>query len=435
MFCIANKENFPEKQKSWVLFENETNYYLPRNIKNYISSNNIFVYSDKNFTPSKITPYKFVSTLREEQVDIIDEVLALHTDKGFINGIIHARPGTGKTFMSIWLACHLNQKTLIVIDTKNIMDQWKAEIIKHTDLTEDDIGLIKGKIFNVENKRFIITTPQTLASKVKNDIKGTYLLFKEMGIGLVVWDECHKMGLKFASGSLLFNTENVIGLSATPYNPKERDILVKSIFDDVIVRYGTYDFQPTIKFVKFDSGLGATVGKRVHYLWDKQFMQARSIYSAALILSETQINNIHEIVESEIDQGNRIILICMTKVQLKFICEHLEAKGITTTQLYSEKYDIDKTKDNVIVATYKYASHAFDYKELSRIILTVPLMGKKSLIQTIGRIVRRSEGKTDAIVYDMIDIDSGFRGIFSVSIKSKINILNSEFEKCIFINE
>ena len=342
---------------------------------------------------------------------------------------------THNTFMSIWLANYLNKKTLIIIDTLNILEQWKGEILKHTNLTENDIGLIKGDKFDVENKRFIMTTPQTLASKIKNNLINFYSIFRDIGIDLIIFDECHKMGIKFASSSLLFNTKNVLGLSATPYNPHEKDILIKGIFNEVIVRYGEYDFQPTIKFIKYESGLGDRYGKRVRYLWDTQFIQARSIYNSKLHESESWINNIYNITKMEVESGNRIILICMTKIQLNFICKFLEDKGITATKLYSEKHDVDKSQDNVIVATYKYASHAFDYKELSRLILTVPLMGKKSLIQTIGRIVRRSPGKIDAIVYDLIDIDEKFRGIFSVSIKNKINILNSEFTNCKFVED
>jgi superfamily II DNA or RNA helicase len=123
----------------------------------------------------------------------------------------------------------------------------------------------------------------------------------------------------------------------------------------------------------------------------------------------------------------------MTKKQLHFISDFLEKNKIKSAKLYSEENDIDKINDNVIVATYKYASHAFDHAELSRLIITTPLMGKKSLIQTIGRIVRRFEGKTNAIVYDMIDIDDKFRGIFTETIKNKINILNNEFDNCKFI--
>ena len=134
----------------------------------------------------------------------------------------------------------------------------------------------------------------------------------------------------------------------------------------------------------------------------------------------------------ENDNKNKIIIMCMTQIQLEFICTFLENKGLRPTKLYSKKHEIDKTKDDIIVATYKYASYAFDYKELNRLILAVPLSGKKSLIQTIGRVVRTAPNKTDAIVYDLIDIDPGFRKLFVNGINVKVNILNSEFDNCKF---
>jgi len=55
-------------------------------------------------------------------------------------------------------------------------------------------------------------------------------------------------------------------LSGTPYLYDEQDILFKSLFNDVIVKYGEYDYHPTVKFVKYNSGLGDKYGKRISYL-------------------------------------------------------------------------------------------------------------------------------------------------------------------------
>jgi superfamily II DNA or RNA helicase len=51
--------------------------------------------------------------------DFID-VLEKHK---YINGIAHARPGAGKTVLGIYMAHLLNLKTLIVIDTRKIVEQ------------------------------------------------------------------------------------------------------------------------------------------------------------------------------------------------------------------------------------------------------------------------------------------------------------------------
>jgi superfamily II DNA or RNA helicase len=435
MFCLLNKNSSSvEDYAPYTLHSTDEYIYLPRNILKYKYNKDILTYIDKRFEVSPIDKYEFISNLRPEQVHIMDTLLNFYNSNGHINGILHARPGFGKTICSIYLAAHLNKKALIIIDTIKIAEQWKEEILKHTNLKDSDVGLIKGKTFDVEDKKFVITTPQTLGSKVKNNIKDFYPKFRDIGFDIIFYDECHKMGTKYASSSLLFNTKNVIGLSATPYLDKEKDILVKSIFDDILITYGTYDYQPIVKFIKFDSGLGIKYGKRISYLWNKNFIQARSIYNSKLTESADWMDAIYSITKKEVSENNKIIIICLTKKQLNFIYDYLKEKNLSPTKLFSEKNDVDKVNDNVIVATYKYASHAFDYAALSRLILATPIMGKKSLIQTIGRIVRKSDNKKNAIVYDLIDSDSRFNDIFIRSIQIKINILENEFESCTFEN-
>lgn len=747
MFClIKNTKNNIEKFEPYTLYKNDEQLYLPRNINKYFK-NDFILYEDRAFNSINVNDYNFISELREEQKDIINTIINEYNNNGFINGVIHVSTGGGKTFMSIQLAHYLRKKTLVIVDTNKIIEQQKEEIIKHTSLTNNDIGIIKGNIFDVENKTFIMTTPQTLASKVKNNLKDYYKKIRELGIDLIFFDEClsndteiltengwqrfdnldknikvaqynkstkdisfvypdkyiendyngklvnlknksidilatpnheqlyynsytnetkkieidrlsknyyykllkkgngtgnleftnfhkflimlqadgtiqyenkkskkyqvsfsfvkerkikrmieitnslnyeykevkcdgkkrrflvypenvniyknfydwlninniskkfandfinelsywdgsrkelykygrlyystnnklnadivqiiatlsdyvhsrsiqvdnrktsykdihrfyfykdrqvstqgieknyieyngkvycvkvpegniiirrnnkvcitgncHKLGTKYASSSLFFNTKNLIGLSATPYLNNEQDILFRSLYNNTIVKCGIYHYQPIVKFIKYDSGLGKIYGKRISYLWNTNFIQARSIYNSKLTESQSQINKIYNIVDYEVKNNNKIIIICLTKAQLLFVYNYLKEKNIKSSKLFSEKNDIDKVNDNVIVATYKYASHAFDYAALNRLILATPLMGRKSLIQSIGRIVRLYGGKSDAIVYDLIDTDDGFNNIFIKSIKNKINILTNEFENCIFEN-
>ena len=96
----------------------------------------------------------------------------------------------------------------------------------------------------------------------------------------------------------------------------------------------------------------------------------------------------------------------------------------------SEKQDIDKEKDNIIVATYKMASHGFDFAELSCLILATPLKGRVSLIQTIGRILRLTLNKKQPLVFDLIDCD--FSNIFTKNVNGKKRILETEFGDCNF---
>ena len=435
MISLVKKNKSIASLEPQVVFENNKYYYLPANILKYKQNKNILLFKDKIFKPKVVYNYNIINKPRDYQESVITELIKIFNKTGNMSGQIKARPGFGKTYTTIYLAHHYKKKTLVIIDIKKIAEQWKEAIVEHTSLTEDDIGLIKGDVFDVEDKTFIITTPQTLASKVKNNFEEWYIKMRDIGIDLIVWDEVHKMGNKWASSSLLFHTDNVIGLSATPYNDKDKDILIKSIVGDVIVDYGVYDMKPTINYVHYDSMLGDKHGKRIVWLWNNRFIQGRSIYNSKLIESSSWLNKITEIVKTNIvDKTNKILIVCMTQKQLFAICEELEHNNISSVKLYSKENDIDKIKDVVIVATYKYVSHAYDHKQLNRLILAVPLMGKKSLIQTIGRIVRTADGKTNAIVYDLIDTSPKFNNIFINTKSMKNKILQNEFIDCNFID-
>lgn len=434
MFCLLdNTEENKEKYDKYILYENETYIFLPRLISNFIKNNKYIYQKDNNFIPSTIDGFKFTSILNDQQKYLMDEIINIYNENGFINGVFHLRCGIGKTVCSIYISSILNKKSLVVISMGKILEQWKEEFLKHSDLKEEDIGLIKGNVFDVENKKIIITTPQTLASKIKNDYKSFYLKFRDLGIDLIFFDECHQLGQKYVSSTLLFNTKNIIGLSATPYLVDEKEVLFKSIFNDTLIKNNNYDYIPTIKFYKYNSGLGKENGYKLNFLQKKNFILGKSRYDKLLLSSETQLNSILEITKKESVDGNRIIIICNTVKQLELIYNKLVKENLSPTKLYSKKNVIDKENDKIIIAIYKYASLAFDYKELNRLILSIPLLGKKSLIQSIGRILRKCEGKTDTIVYDLIDIDKEFNGLFLNSIKNKINILKSEYNECEFI--
>jgi len=124
MFCLIEKNKIHHGNiKPYILYENEQYYYLPRYIKKYINDNNIIKYTDKNFIPKQTTNFKLTSNFRENQIIIFNNIIDRYNKNGFLNGILHARPGFGKTFISIALAAYFQKKTLIVIDTKKIIDQ------------------------------------------------------------------------------------------------------------------------------------------------------------------------------------------------------------------------------------------------------------------------------------------------------------------------
>jgi len=187
-------------------FEDDKNIYLPKywaleNIgkpkKNLIKRGDYFEQE-----------LKTVLEPRDYQIPIIKKTYKQLKDIG--GGVITVAPGAGKTFMAIRLSTLLKQKTLILVHTTVLLEQWIDRI--NFFLPNARIGKIKGKVFDIENKDYVIGMLQTLVSDTKN--------FKPIdfeSFGLTVYDEVHHMAApSFSKAFPLVSSKYNLGLSATP---------------------------------------------------------------------------------------------------------------------------------------------------------------------------------------------------------------------------
>ena len=64
---------------------------------------------------------------------------------------------------------------------------------------------------------------------------------------------------------------------------------------------------------------------------------------------------------------------------------------------------VESEKDAIIVASYGVYSTGVNIKNLHNIIFTHPGKSKVRVLQSIGRGLRTSEGKSQATLYDIVD--------------------------------
>lgn len=414
-----------DDNQDFLLYQSVKKSVFPRYFYRNFPNENLKLLEDKRFIPQTVD-FQFVGKLNSEQEELKRRIEDLYQNFGYINGIIKARPGYGKTVCSAYISSTLKKKTLIVLDNSKLLMQWEEAFLRFTTLKKEDIGLIKGTIFNP--KTVTITMVQTLVSKVKNDFNDFYKKFIAEGFDLIIFDEVHKTSSapKYAKSSLFFNTKNIIGLSATPFGDLKHLTFMNNIIGPVIFEAKDYDFVPEFHFVKYSSGLGPKYSKRLFRL--KDYIKKTATYNSFVVESKKYLDVIHQLTKKE--SGKKIIIIVFTLKQVDLIHNYLLENGVKAVQLHSKCTQIDKQKDDVVVATYKMASHGFDYPELSCLILGSPIRGKISLIQTIGRILRRYNDKSRAVVYDLYDTD--FKDIFLESKNAKINIVSDEFNAKVF---
>ena len=117
---------------------------------------------------------------------------------------------THNTFMAIRLATLIKQKTLIIVHSTVLQDQWIDRI--QFFIPQASIGIIKGKVFDIEGKDFVIAMLQTLVNP-----RGTLKPEDFSSFGFTCFDEAHHLAApSFSKCFPLVSSKYNLGLSATP---------------------------------------------------------------------------------------------------------------------------------------------------------------------------------------------------------------------------
>lgn len=426
-------DSYPELSdifEELILLETEDSYFLPRNIFKQFPSNYYHIYYGKDDIEIDPINLNFTKSLRPDQQPIVKHVLNLYKSNGYVNGIIKARPGLGKTVLSTYIAAKLGLKTLIVVDNSNLLKQWVNAFYNFTNADVNDISIFKQKLYKTDTV-ITIGMIQTLTRRLKTNLKSTYDTINNNNFGLIIYDEVHNTSSasEFSKGSLLFRTKNILGLSATPFQTGASEILMKNTIGDIIYETTDYELKPTYKFVFYESN----IEKKYRYAINKinDYISRKSVYNKAVVESQNYLDLILSYSKHLIQNNHKIMIICMTKKQVTTISEILSKHNIENTMFYGDQKEINYN-ESVLVSTYSYAGKGFDYEALSAMIIACPLAGKKSIIQTVGRILRVAKDKEPPIVIDTVDMT--LPHMFLHELKFKKNIIKNEF-KCQIVEE
>lgn len=71
-------------------------------------------------------------------------------------------------------------------------------------------------------------------------------------------------------------------------------------------------------------------------------------------------------------------------------------------------------EEHYLFATYSLAKEGLDIKSLNRLFLIAPTKNSNVLVQSVGRIERKDEGKDTPICYDIVDNDIYFEKAWKV---------------------
>ncbi len=185
---------------------------------------------------------QLVHTGETVQQDAMD---ALLKSRG---GVLQLACGKGKTVVALDFAARRQFPTLIILDTTELIRQWREEIDLYLDVP-DGVGLIQGEVFDWK-KPIVIATYHTLANKA-------HLLPEEVRrwFGTIIWDECHHVAApKFSRSADLFYGLR-LGLTATANRDDGYHVVYNFHLGPVIYKNLSQELKPRVCFVWTGMGL------------------------------------------------------------------------------------------------------------------------------------------------------------------------------------
>lgn len=373
-----------------------------------------FTYGEK-LSFETVTRY----ALRPYQEDALTEWI----EKDY-RGIICLPTGTGKTFMGLEAIHKTKNRTLIIVPTINLLHQWRRNVIEGLEISKDKIGIWGGG--RQELNEITITT---------YDSAHIYVKRFQNAFDLIIFDEVHHLPAPtyrvIAEGTI---ASKRLGLSATPERSDELhrdlDVLVGKVVyrleheelvddgyvapfelktitielaDDEQRRYEALDklYQDYVqKYKIFDyEKLVLRSGR------DKKAREALLARQEARKISfggEKKLDKIEELLIQH--KKDKVIIFCEFNEIVHAITKRFLIPEIThKTKLEERRIVLDNFKSGKYskLVTGRVLDEGWDVD--ANIGFMVSGSGsKRQFIQRLGRILRPSETRSKAILYELV---------------------------------
>ncbi|QIN95217.1 superfamily II DNA or RNA helicase [Stenotrophomonas phage vB_SmaS_DLP_3] len=353
----------------------------------------------------------------DEQAECIAKSVALL--KSGVDHVMQAPTGWGKTYGGSAIAAELGQATLIIVPKSDLMFEWKNTLINLIGIPASEIGHIQGDVCNYQGKRFTLAMVHSLV------IDGKYDDAMLKYFGLIVFDETHKMAADtFQIAARMFSAKYRLGLSATPKRSDGKDPVIEAHIGEVRVIGKQIPMKPKIIVER----TAWSIPKFKRWNHDKQQYEMQTMpYSPGRMagvfkrMAADPARNaiIANMAKQAYDAGRHHIIMSDTLEHLKLLHLIIANKGVPgenfgfyvggTKKKTKEQLDYEASKP-IVLATYAMTKEGTNYPSWDMLTLATP---KADVEQAIGRVMRMKPDKKTPIVFDLVDVDSIFRGFYS----------------------
>jgi len=356
--------------------ENDTHYSVPSNA--YYKLEWETIDDQRNFS---ILDYQleFKGKLRYEQQEAVDKFFTKGRAR---SGLLQAKPGWGKTFASCNLIARNNTRTLILVHTKLLFEQWLKEIA--VQIPNVTVGKIGDGNFTIGDVTVAIyKTAYNNLDKLRDEFS------------TLIVDEAHKCPADMFSHVVNnVNAKVKIAITATPRRKDGKHVYLMDFFSQF--RIAAEDLRdmaiPSVTVIKTDFKFAIIDPKRD---W------ARAMNK--LCADDNYLNLIAEKAISYIKQGRCPLIIGdrvdMLKKLQKLIPNSICVIGESSTEIREDALE-GLGKAYKAILTTKLFDEGISCHRLDTLFFTCPSNNNVQWEQRIGRIERLHPDKQFPLIVD-----------------------------------
>lgn len=314
---------------------------------------------------------------------------------------VNNNTGTGKTYVGSMMMAYNLYKTIVIASTTGILEQWIDRMEEYTDISRNDICIIKGAPTinrlmstngNDRYKIFLVTHSTLNSYANSNGWDAVGELFKFLRVGLKIIDEYHQNFDNIVLIDAYTNTYKTLYLSATPIRSSEsenriyqyafKNIPAIELFDEnkdphtdyIAIRYNSRPKPSQISECKNQYGLNRM--KYIQYLVHQEEFELVLYYVAKICKRTNGKVLIYIGVNSCIEYVKDWLITNFPELEHKI--------GIYTSVVTDNKKDMLDKK--IILSTTKSCGAAMDIKGLkTTILLAEPFKSEVLARQSLGR--------------------------------------------------
>ena len=350
-------------------------------------------FNDKRKIGQRINKIQFKGELRKDQKKAVNALGKFDT------GILHAPTAFGKTVVAIGLICRRKVNTLILVHSRQLLDQWKERLNMFVENV--DVGIIGGGK-RKPTGQIDVATYQSMINRKDNSVDQHLFDY-----GQIIVDECHHISAPNYERLLNeVHAKYVLGITATPQRQDGHQPII-------FMHAGP--IRHTVKLDAREQFEQQVVVSELNTILPTEWVNTETrphiseVYRWLMEYPDRNKQIIDDIV-NEVSQKRNPIVLTERREHTVILAELLTERKISFQVLrgamkVKERANAMKSLNDtqVVIATGKYIGEGFDLAKLDTLILALPIAWKVSLAQYVGCIHRQFSGKERVTVYDYVD--------------------------------